>query len=189
MRILRRADYRRMPWKNGQGITEEVASFPHGGSMEDFHWRISIAHVGADGPFSVFPGIDRTIALLEGEGLVLDLPGGGTRTLRPGGDPFAFPGEWAVSSRNCAGATIDLNVMTRRGRCAHEMRRLTLAPRETFTAPRSGWIVFNAQATIGADAREVLIDRFDALSLDRSERLDVLSHERCEVLHISIVPA
>ena len=55
MRILRAADYRRMPWKNGSGETVEVAVFPPGASIDDFDWRISIATVAAEnGAFSLF---------------------------------------------------------------------------------------------------------------------------------------
>eukprot|EP01035_Chromulina_nebulosa_P052956 gene52956-72284_t len=53
-----------MPWRNGQGMTEEIVNFPPESSLADFDWRLSIAHVEKDGPFSVFPGVVRTILLL-----------------------------------------------------------------------------------------------------------------------------
>ncbi len=51
------------PWKNGGGMTADVAASPPGAGMDGFDWRVSIARVEADGPFSVFPGVDRTMAL------------------------------------------------------------------------------------------------------------------------------
>jgi environmental stress-induced protein Ves len=177
-----------MAWKNGQGLTEEVAAFPAGSDTDSFDWRLSIAHVGADGPFSVFAGIDRTIALLDGEGLALDLPEGRTVTLMPGGAPFSFPGEWEISSRNPGGPTIDLNIMTRRGRCTHAMRRLALAPGEAFAASGFGWAIFNTPATIEAEGTEHSIDRFDALRLDAGEGF-VNQAAAAEILFVAIDPA
>ncbi len=69
--VLSPADYRRMPWKNGGGHTTEIAAFPAGAGLASFVWRVSIADVLQDGPFSPFPGIDRTLVLLEGEGMRL----------------------------------------------------------------------------------------------------------------------
>jgi len=61
MKILRSADHKRMPWKNGGGETVEIAISPQGAGLADFDWRVSMATVASDGPFSVFPGIDRTL--------------------------------------------------------------------------------------------------------------------------------
>ncbi|MET3661660.1 HutD/Ves family protein [Aquamicrobium ahrensii] len=196
MKIARRAGHKRMAWKNGQGLTEEVAAFPAGSDVDSFDWRLSIAHVEADGPFSVFAGVDRTIALLDGAGLALDLPerlpeslqGARTVELTQGGAPFAFSGDWTISSRNLGGPTIDLNIMTRRGRCIHEMRRLTLAPGETLTAPGAGWVVFNSPATIEADGQELAIERFDAIALDAGESFSNRNTE-AKILLVTISPA
>jgi len=57
-----------VPWKNGAGSTTEIAVFPQDAGFTDFDWRVSLATIGADGPFSVFPGVDRTLALVEGHG-------------------------------------------------------------------------------------------------------------------------
>ena len=64
MRVLRRADYRRMPWKNGGGWTTQLAAFPESDATVPFDWRVSIAEIESDGAFSAFPGYDRHIALL-----------------------------------------------------------------------------------------------------------------------------
>ena len=75
MRILRASTYRRMPWKNGGGETTEIAVSPEGAGLDDFAWRISMARVDGDGPFSAFAGVDRTLSILEGEGLRLEIAG------------------------------------------------------------------------------------------------------------------
>ena len=61
-----------MAWKNGGGETAEIAVFPEGACYDDFHWRLSMARIAADGPFSTFPNVDRTLALIEGNGMVIE---------------------------------------------------------------------------------------------------------------------
>jgi environmental stress-induced protein Ves len=113
MRILRAADRIATPWKNGGGMTREVAVWPPGAGMDDFDWRVSLADVAADGPFSAFMGVDRVLTVVEGQGLVLDLEGQATPLDVL--SPFAFPGEATVAARLTAGPIRDLNVMVRRG--------------------------------------------------------------------------
>ncbi|MFN9927385.1 MAG: HutD family protein, partial [Phenylobacterium sp.] len=59
--LLRAADRLAVPWKNGGGITRELAVWPPGASFDDFVWRVSMAEVHQDGPFSSFPGVDRIL--------------------------------------------------------------------------------------------------------------------------------
>lgn len=124
MRLLPAHDYRRVRWKNGLGWTTEIAVDPPDGQWD---WRISIATVDADSEFSRFHGIDRSLLVLEGGGLVLDVEGQGTFTLIAEGPPLAFSGDVATSSRLLAGPTRDFNVMSRRGVVSHTLRRHTLA--------------------------------------------------------------
>jgi environmental stress-induced protein Ves len=133
MRVLRAADRAASPWKNGGGITREVAAWPPGAGFDDFHWRVSMAEVRADGPFSVFAGVDRILAVLEGR-LALDIEGRGTITLDGATMPAAFPGDAPTVGRVLAGPVTDLNVMSRRGAVRADLTRLdvrshlTLAP-------------------------------------------------------------
>jgi environmental stress-induced protein Ves len=113
MQVLRSEQHRRMPWRNGGGVTYEVASSPAGTELADFDWRISIAEVEAGGPFSAFPDIDRTIILIEGEWMALTVDG---RRHRFGiRDPFSFDGG-SETLCEVPSRSRDLNVMTRRGR-------------------------------------------------------------------------
>lgn len=122
MRVLRAADRIATPWKNGGGVTREVAVFPPGAGMDDFDWRVSLADIAADGPFSAFPGVDRALTVIEGSGLVLDLDG---RRLALDADapPIAFAGEASVEARLTRGPIRDLNVMVRRGLWRAEVSR------------------------------------------------------------------
>jgi uncharacterized protein len=127
MRILRAADYRVMPWKNGGGTTTEIAVSPDGAGLDDFDWRVSMARVEGSGPFSSFAGIDRTLSVLEGEGIVLDIAGRPEVRLTPASAPFSFPADLPTSAALISGPITDLNVMTRRGRALHSVERLAIS--------------------------------------------------------------
>lgn len=103
-----------MPWKNGGGITEEIERVPQ---QNDYAWRLSRAHVAADGPFSNFPGFDRWLVVIEGEGLELNA----VKRLRPL-DVHHFSGEEAVIGRLVNGRVWDLGLIYDRKRVAAEMK-------------------------------------------------------------------
>ncbi len=125
MKILRAADHKRMPWKNGRGETVEIAVFPPAASVEDFDWRISMATVAEDGPFSVFPDIDRTLSILEGAGMELAVDGRDTAVLTQASPPHAFAADAPTTARLVEGTIVDLNIMTRRGRFSHSVESVT----------------------------------------------------------------
>jgi environmental stress-induced protein Ves len=125
MRVLRAADRIATPWKNGGGHTREVAVFPPGADLDSFEWRISLAQIAADGPFSTFPGVDRVLTVIKGEGLLLTVDER-MLALDAASPPLAFPGEARVSARLTDGAINDLNVMVRRDKWRARTRRLTV---------------------------------------------------------------
>lgn len=109
------------PWKNGAGLTREIAF--GGASNTAFDWRLSVAEVERDAPFSAFPGIDRCIVLLRGAGMRLRSPDGRIdHALTEALVPFAFPGEVPPSAALVDGASHDFNVMTRRGVFRSQLR-------------------------------------------------------------------
>ncbi|MEY8800320.1 HutD family protein [Leisingera sp. XS_AS12] len=126
MRLLRASDYPVNQWKNGGGETREIAVFPAGADMESFDWRISMATVARDGPFSVFDGIDRSLFILDGDGIELLFADGPVETLGPRGF-LAFPADARVTSRLLGDQVVDLNIMSRRGRIQHSAFRIGVA--------------------------------------------------------------
>lgn len=119
-----------VPWKNGGGTTREIAVWPPGADMDAFAWRISVADIAADGPFSAFPGIDRQIVLIDGAGVYLQARDGAFQhKLTRVGEPFAFSGDSAVHATLVDGPTRDFNVMTRRGVCRADVAQM----RQPFT--------------------------------------------------------
>ncbi|MFF9472331.1 HutD family protein [Streptomyces roseolus] len=109
-------------WRNGGGVTREIVSWPVGAA--DFAWRASVADIEAAGPFSAFPGVDRTFTLLAGGGVRLTAPGGFDRTARLE-EPLAFPGELEPTAAPLDGACRVLNLMVRRGHGTVRVERVT----------------------------------------------------------------
>lgn len=132
MKIVRASECRTTAWKNGGGATTEIAVTPPGASLDDFDWRVSMARVASDGPFSEFAGIDRTLAVLEGNGLSLTVGDATPVVVDRNSEPIHFPGDTPTSARLLAGEIIDLNVMTRRGRFEHRLHRIREPVRRDF---------------------------------------------------------
>jgi uncharacterized protein len=130
LRRLTPADYRVMPWKNGLGTTAEIAVDPPAtdGGLDGFTWRISIAEIGASGPFSRFPGYDRILVQIEGAPMTLSHAGGSHR-LRPL-EAHAFAGDVDTYGTLEAPPARDFNVIVRRDRARAEVSVYTAAAGE-----------------------------------------------------------
>jgi environmental stress-induced protein Ves len=119
------ADATPLPWKNGGGTTRELLAWPPGAA--DWHWRISVAQVDADGPFSVFEGVQRCFAVLDGAGVELTSGQGGalqTQRLTQQSEAFCFDGALPVDCSLIKGPTQDLNLMVRSAHARAQMRRV-----------------------------------------------------------------
>lgn len=134
-RLIPYANLEASPWKNGGGSTTEIAVAPHGSGFDTFDWRLSLARIVQDGPFSAFPGIDRTLALVEGEGVLMDFDGERQVTLSPEDPVITFDGGHSINATLVGGPTTDFNVMTRQGLCSHQFGLRTLDGVSEF-APR-----------------------------------------------------
>ncbi|OIK27689.1 HutD family protein [Streptomyces malaysiense] len=135
VRVLRAGERPAAPWKNGGGLTREIAAAPKGAAMADFAWRVSLADVVRGGPFSRFEGVDRVITLVDGPGMVLTVDGTPHTVAEPY-VPFAFPGDAATDCRLLGGPLVDFNVMTRRGRAAARVE--IVRGRTALPAPAAG---------------------------------------------------
>ena len=149
--VIRAADHRVMRWKNGGGETAEIAVSPQGAGPGDFDWRLSMATVATDGPFSAFPGIDRTLSILEGEGIRLRVGTDEPVELTRSSDPHFFPADAPASADLVSGPVIDLNVMSRRGRVAHTVRRVHLAEPVEIVPGGHEVAVFCAEGRVQVD--------------------------------------
>ncbi len=127
-RHIRTDAWQPQPWKNGGGITHEI--WKDGDGPDGFAVRLSSAKIAVDGPFSLFPGVDRTIVLLDGAGFALHADDGRRVTLGEVAVPFAFRGEEAWTCHLVHGAVGDLNLMVARDHAAADLRVVPLGPRE-----------------------------------------------------------
>jgi uncharacterized protein len=112
MRIIRKADCKVMPWKNGGGTTMEIMCVPP--DAENFDWRISVADVVEAGPFSRFPGYERHTVVIEGEGMDL-ISQNGSKTRLNHMIPIIFSGDDDVRGELPFGPVKDFNLIVRRG--------------------------------------------------------------------------
>lgn len=173
MQILRADGYRTMPWKNGGGSTTEIAVSPDGAGFDDFDWRISMALVSADGPFSLFPGVDRTLAILDGAGLVLHGLDTGPVRMTRNGDPFPFPADAAITATLVDGPITDLNVMARRGRFGSRVRPVRGQARIGVEAPVV-FVLADAPCRVSvAHGRAINLGSRDALRLEGTSGVSV----------------
>lgn len=172
VRRLHAADYRRTRWKNDGGWTTELACDPPAnaeGVAGAFRWRISIAEIERDGPFSAFPDIDRDLVLLAGNGMELDIDDAAPLRMDRRLQAVRFAGEQAVQCRLLAGPTRDFNVMVRRGEVSAEVvaRPLT-GSMLLFREPGVRWFVhvLAGQATLQVDGTTIEAALNDSLILE-----------------------
>lgn len=175
MKILRSADHKCMPWKNGGGETVEIAIHPENASVDNFNWRISTATVADDGAFSIFPDIDRTLSVLEGNGIVLDIEGVKT-TLTRDSTPFSFAADAISGARIINGAITDLNVMTRRERYTHHVERIAIDGSTIVTRDRGTTLVYCAEGQIETtvDSNKVTLCKHDCALLTDSSSVSLI---------------
>ncbi|MCC2956832.1 HutD family protein [Massilia sp. IC2-477] len=165
-----------VPWKNGGGSTTEIAIGPPDAGFEDFEWRVSLATIEKDGAFSLFPGVDRTLALVEGHGMTLDIDG--DPVLITGGDPVvAFDGSSAVTAKLSRGGSTDFNVMTRSDICYHTFGRRRLSgdstAAATFVARADITVLFLAEGDtleLSNEKERIGMVRYDAVVLESGSR-------------------
>ena len=111
MRIQRVDEHSAMPWANGLGTSYEVASDRNVDGV--WTWRVAIAPVVLDGPFSVMPGVDRELVVIEGNGMVLNVDDESVKCMP--GQVVRFSGDSVTIARLLDGPTVDLGLMTVRG--------------------------------------------------------------------------
>lgn len=111
MKAIRADDVTPVAWKNSGGMTRDLVLGP---DDADWRWRISLADIDRDGPFSPFPGVERWFAVVQGAGVRLAFAAGEMR-LGPHDAVVRFDGGQAPGCRLIEGRTRDMNLMLRNG--------------------------------------------------------------------------
>ena len=172
LEVLRAAQRTPVPWKNGGGLTREVAVHPPGSDLTGFDWRVSIAEIRAAGPFSLFPDVDRRMAVLGGR-LSLAVDGRPAVILTPESDAVAFPGDVPAAGEPQGGPVNDLNVMTRRSRCAARLTRVC-APQSVLEPQLdTTLLVALTELRVFCERVELSLASLDALRIGRAVRCTI----------------
>jgi environmental stress-induced protein Ves len=138
-RVIPSFEYRRERWRNGLGWTREILRVP---DSDAWQVRLSIAEIEQDAAFSSFPGIDRELVLLRGEGLRLRFAEGALHTLLPPHDRLRFAGEAEIHGELVDGLTHDFNLMWRRDQVDAELlHRPLVGSMFFFTEPGTAWAI------------------------------------------------
>lgn len=159
------------PWKNGGGLTYELARHPEGVDVDDFLWRVSIANITRSGDFSVYQNIERVILLLEGDGMVLESAEGEVYRLTTPYVPYRFRGEDRVHAHLAGSASKDFNLMLRRDACSGEVE--TWYQAGAIALGGSFWVLFCAKG-----AWEVRVDTGECYPLNFQQALTARGSRR-----------
>ncbi|MCL7713073.1 HutD/Ves family protein [Stenotrophomonas mori] len=186
--VIPSARYQRERWRNGLGWTREILRLPAQG---EWQLRLSIAEIEQDAAFSAFPGVERELVLLQGEGLRLRFADGRCTTLVPPYQRLRFAGEEAVDGELVDGATQDFNLMWRRDRLAAELlHRPLVGSLLFFSEPQAAWAIhlLAGQAAFEDDVLPPLAAG-DTAWLGAGARRRFLLQGGGELLAIRVTPA
>jgi environmental stress-induced protein Ves len=169
--------YTAMPWRNGAGTTHEIAiDDTAGNSSAPFRWRLSMADLAGDGPFSEIADVDRILVLLSGADVTLTIDGASPAPLARHA-AIAFPGDVPTSLTMAPGTGRDLNLMWDRTRASGAVDPLQIGDELRIDAPVAFAIALGGSATVSVDDEEHVLGEQDALQLDGGGLLTVLDGE------------
>lgn len=194
IRLLHPHQYQRTRWKNNGGWTTEIARSDDPAAPCGFRWRVSIAEIETDGPFSSFPGVDRDLLLLTGNGMELDINDAPTVRMDRRFQHIRFAGEDRVMCRLLAGPTRDFNVMADRQRCRAEVHaRPLIGTMVLFVDPGSSWLIhaLSGSSTLRGDATDSSASSGDTLLIESAgkDRQRMVIEGSGELVLVSLMPS
>lgn len=174
-KVLEEKDYMKRPWKNGRGITNEIMVWPPG--EENFVWRLSQATLGESGPFSIFPGIERWLVLLEGNSITLKHS---DREHKLGlMTPYSFQGSeetWA----EVTGPGSDFNLMLRQGKASG---KITIGQTGSVKVSSQQYGLFST-TPFKVDGKEIRENSFYYIEDEKGTDVIVESTQSFLIIHI-----
>ena len=189
MEIIRFADLKPQPWRNGGGVTRQLASHPKAASTQDgsWDWRVSIADVSRAGDFSPFPGMERVLTVIDGELLLLTVDGAEHPLEKY--RAFRFPGGSNTHASLPTGDIRDLNVITRTGSFKGFTSIIELSKKRAkplFEGQLGILLQGQATAAVGTNDPETLA-RYDAVVGSDVDTPDILGRGFLAVVSIDAV--
>jgi environmental stress-induced protein Ves len=199
---LAASDARRVPWRNGRGVTRELAVWPRAARFErlDFDWRVSTAPVDEPGPFSTLPGLERILVVTEGAGCELVHGDAAPRARVRRLQPYRFSGEWPTAAELPHGPVTDFNVIFVPERVRASVEALALGTRRVRESLRAGQLFVHVlaapcRARVTGEEEPLVLAPGDSLwvrALRGGEELELAGTERgAEALLVALedVPA
>ena len=181
MHIIRRAAFTTVPWKNGGGITHEVAKVEVNGHLL---WRLSLAEVASDGPFSLFAGLARILTVIDGPGMDLLSAGGEVAHAVPPLRPVAFSGDEPLFGKLRDGPCLDFNLIYDPQQCRAVVEVMSagtlMAP--NIDAVRKGLLCLAGRVRCG----EHTLGRHDFAFVDAGDKAEVLAGS--QALVVTLLP-
>ena len=169
--VISSLDYRRERWRNGLGWTREILRLPAQG--DDWALRLSVAEIEQDAAFSAFPGVERELVLLQGNGVRLRFDAGRVAEVLPPHGRVRFAGEEALHGELVDGTTHDFNLMWKRELLQAELlHRPLVGAMFFFCEPGVAWALhlLAGQAEFGADSGLPALQAGDTAWLAAGER-------------------
>jgi environmental stress-induced protein Ves len=181
------AGYRRTPWKNGGGVTVDIAdAYEPGaepGSWSGMRWRLGRTEIVTEGPFSDLSGYDRILTVIGGHGLTLEIAGGAVLDVREPFRPVRFRGEDRIVSRLETGPVAVLNLIANRH---HEIDVAILKGPAEQRAEADIVIVYAIEdSAIGVGAERFPLAADAALRIDGGADMIVVERGRAALASIS----
>ena len=186
IQIITPQQWQTQRWQNGGGITHQLCRQD---DEQGLLWRLSIAEVASDGPFSCFDNIDRIILLLTGEGFSLHGVGDNPQLLDAPLMPFSFAGETAIHCTLLKGAVRDFNLMTRRDTVQAQLKVLTIGSAVQTLPLSPQTLIYIASGSINAvlGAKHLTLQAQHTLSLsNETGSLQLSSNDSAQVIYISL---
>lgn len=187
LRHLPASGYVSLPWKNGQGLTEEICLMPEGASREAFDLRVSRATIAAPGLFSPFPGVDRAITVVEGKGLVLQFADGEAH-LAPL-VPFVFDSGLTPDGQPECGQVRVLNVMVSRRTWRIESAQVLTGLTELAADLGTLRVIFSVEGVWSVEASGKIFGLTDGDTVLSDGKARLIPTGQGTVLVVSLTPA
>lgn len=170
--------YTEMPWRNGGGVTREIAIDPAPGAAAPFRWRLSMADLAGPGPFSELPDVDRVLVLLAGDGVTLAIDGAAPVPLGRH-EAIRFPADVPTELAMPPGSGRDLNLMWDRTRATGAVELLGAGDHRDVDAPVAFAVALDGPADVAVDGAVHALGEQDGLRIDAGGALAIVAGAVC----------
>ena len=177
LRLIRQNELVEGPWRNGMGVSWEIASHREPDAKE-FSWRFAKARIDRNVPFSIYPGIDRVFMQISGNGLDLEFEGGQVLQVHESNVPHVFPCDIALNCKLLDGPCFDLNLFTARGTYEAQASVLKLNGMETLdlTGFEAVFFVLEGKAVLSGQGGAVSLNKGDAAVASYEQMINIAGH-------------